>query len=200
MIAVQNLVLGDLLAGVSGHAAHGCRQTGQGSAFDFVVWRVVADGGNQMIPLQLVRVLLRLRKCPGQLVFVLSVALIDSGFGRNVSCCGHHSQTFGTVGVSGEIGIAARYGAAVHEQLRSIGECVFDRIGIEVLIDHVTAIVTTTAGDGFHRPVILHPAAFIDVVDQEVTDRTATEPQKSVELLNLIVQRLGVFRHRRDGR
>ena len=65
MLAVHHLLERHFLSGMSCHAAHRCHDTGHAAAFDFVVLFVVADGGNQMLPFVLVRIVLfRLRKLP----------------------------------------------------------------------------------------------------------------------------------------
>ena len=45
------------------------------------------------------------------------------------------------VGVAGELVVAAVDAAAVEEQLGAVGERVFDRVVVEVLIDGVAAVV-----------------------------------------------------------
>src|SRR5262249_42725910 len=61
-------------------------------------------------------------------------------------------------------------------------------IAVEVLVNVVAAVVPTAAGLGTHRPGILHPAAFIDVVNQEIAIRATASPQEGVKAANLVKQ------------
>ena len=46
----------------------------------------------------------------------------------------------------------------------------------------------TAVSFGRDREGVFHPAAFIDVVDQEVAEESAAGPQERVELANLVGQ------------
>ena len=52
VLVLQDLVVGDDLAGVGGHAAHRGDQAGLGAALDLVVGLVLADGVDQVVPFQ----------------------------------------------------------------------------------------------------------------------------------------------------
>ena len=92
------------------------------------------------------------------------------------------------VGVAGEFLVAAVDVAAFEEQLGAVGEGVLDRVGVEVLVDAVAAVVPAAGALGLDRPGVLHPAAFVDVVDQEVAEAAAAGPEEAVELLDLVQQ------------
>ena len=82
---------------------------------------------------------------------------------------------------------------------RAILEGVFHRVGIEVLV-HVRAavgggfIMTSAKGLAFHRPIVLHPAEMIDVVDVEIGETSAAGPEERVEALDLPHQLAGLPR------
>ena len=97
-------------------------------------------------------------------------------------------RALGAVGVAGELVVAAGHGAAFRNSLRAVGEGVLDRVGVEVLIDVVAAVVPAAAGLGLDRPGVLHPAALVDVVDEEVAEAAAAGPQEAVEPLDLVQQ------------
>src|SRR5437867_535622 len=48
-------------------------------------------------------------------------------------------------------------------------------------------------------PGILHPTAFVDVVDKEVAICAPAEPKEAMEVVNLILKLVHVFRLLRDG-
>ena len=96
--------------------------------------------------------------------------------------------------VTGEFLITARNCATVDEQLCAVVKRVLHRIRVEILIDAVTAIVTSAAGFATYGPRILHPAGFINVVNQEVADRSAAQPEKSVKTADLVQQLAHTFR------
>ena len=52
----------------------------------------------------------------------------------------------------------------------------------------VPAVVPSAEGLGLHRPGVLDPAALVDVVDEEVAERSAAEPEEAVEALDLVHQ------------
>ena len=84
-----------------------------------------------------------------------------------------------------------------HEELGPVGERVFDRVVVEILIDAVAAIVPAAGGVGLDRPGTLHPAEFVDVVDVEVAVAAAAGPEEAVEPLDLIHQVADPVRLRR---
>jgi len=60
-------------------------------------------------------------------------------------------------------------------------------------------VVVPAAGAlGLHRPVALHPAALVDVVDEEVAVAAAAGPQEAVELADLVLQLAHLLRPRPD--
>src|SRR6186997_3203110 len=95
--------------------------------------------------------------------------------------------------------------ASVHNKLRAVGERVFCRIRIEILV-HVgdafgtLAVMAATQRLGFDRPGVLHPAEVIDMVDVKVAVASAARPKEAVEVLNLPKQfaHAGGLRHRRE--
>src|SRR5262245_15870760 len=49
----------------------------------------------------------------------------------------------------------------------------------------MVAVVAAAAGLSFNRPVVLHPATLVDVVDIEVAIESAASPQEAVEAADL---------------
>ena len=95
---------------------------------------------------------------------------------------------------------AAGDAAAFHEELRLVGERVLDR-GVEVLIDVVTAIMGAAHAQGMDRPCVLHPAAVVDDVDEEVAVAPAAGPEEAMEPPDLVfhVGDVGRLRRRLHG-
>ena len=73
------------------------------------------------------------------------------------------------MGVACKLLMATWNDSSLEIHLRSIFKGVFDGILIKVLIDIVVLEMSSAASLGFNRPRVLHPAAFINIVDQEVT-------------------------------
>ena len=81
-------------------------------------------------------------------------------------------------------------------QFGSIGERVLDRVATKVLIDVIPPVMASTGALCLDGPGILHPAAFVDVVDEIVTERAATRPDETVEAADLVEQLALVFLRR----
>ena len=75
MLAIEHLVAGDDLAGMSGHAPHGRDQTRFHAALHFAVGLVVANGVGEMFPFQLIEFRLRLIESPNLIGFLVSNVL-----------------------------------------------------------------------------------------------------------------------------
>src|SRR4051794_18588913 len=89
---------------------------------------------------------------------------------------------------------------AFEQQLGTVVKRVFDGIRVEVLVDAVAAVSACAGGHGLHGPGVFHPAAFVDVVDEEVAIAAAAGPQEPVELPDLVEQLAdvaGLGRHER---
>src|SRR4051794_10740175 len=89
---------------------------------------------------------------------------------------------------------------AFEQQLGTVVKRVFDGIRVEVLVDAVAAVSACAGGHGLHGPGVFHPAAFVDVVDEEVAIAAAAGPQETVELPDLVEQLAdvaGLGRHER---
>ncbi len=80
--------------------------------------------------------------------------------------------------ITGEFGRRPVDAATVELELAAILEGVFDRVGVKVLVNIVATEMPAAKPLGFDGPVILHPAALVDVVDQKVAVRPAAGPQK----------------------
>src|SRR5688572_30473180 len=79
---------------------------------------------------------------------------------------------------------------AIHEETGTVFEDVFDRVGVEVLVDVGAAIgcgfvMAAAEGLGFDGPGVFHPAEMIDVVNKEVAEATAAGPEEAVETADL---------------
>ncbi len=118
---------------------------------------------------------------------------------------GDVGRTLGTVARSWRIPGGAGHRAAVEPQLGSVVKGVFDAVAVEVLVDVVAPVVAAAHGLGLHRPGVLHPAAFVDVVNVEVAVAAAAGPQEAVEVFDLphqlvLVGGLGLGEGRAHGR
>ncbi len=93
--------------------------------------------------------------------------------------------------VAGEFLLAVRDIASLQEKLSAVGEGVFHRVVVEVLVDLVAAEMPAARGLGGNRERVLHPAAFIDVVDQEIAVTAAAGPKEGMEAFDLPKQLIG---------
>ena len=155
-VAVEHLVESDDLAGVGGHAAHRRDQAGLGAALHFVVGLVVADGVDQVVPFQLIRIGLGLRDRPRparpwSMLWPLKVRHL----GRRVAGRRRSRPPPWCRGRSWRTRCGSLDRAAVEKQLGAVGERVFDRVGVEVLIDGVATVVPAAEGRRLHRPGLL---------------------------------------------
>src|SRR5690606_8203494 len=139
---------------------------------------------------------------PLHVVLIELLALVNRAMRRPVTLLRDERHAFAAMGIAGELVVAARHAAAIHEQLRAVGKRVFDRVVVEVLIDRIAAEVAAAAGLRANRPGIFHPATLVDVVNVEVAIRAAAGPQKAVETLYLVHQLADVvgLRSGREGR
>src|SRR5262249_42610172 len=116
------------------------------------------------------------------------VAPVNTAASRDVAGGRDDGRAFGPMRVAGELLMAAGHVPAFEEELGAVGESVFDRVAIEVLIDVVAAVSPAAGSLGLHRPGVLHPATLIDVVNQEVAIRAAAGPEERMEFLDLVKQ------------
>ena len=188
MLAIEHFVISHLNTGVSRHSSHAGYQAGFDPSLDFVVRHILADRVDQIVPFELIRVRLRLWPFPEDIVAGHVLTLVNPALSRRVPRGRDHRAPLGSVGVASKLIVATWDGAPVDEHLRAVCERVLDRIGIEVLVDAIVSIVPSSGSHRVDRPVFLHPAAFVDVVDQEVADSTATGPKESVESAQLVEQ------------
>src|ERR1035441_2767309 len=130
VLAVHHLVEGDELSGVGGHTPHGSHQAGLGTALDFVVGLVLTDGLDQVLPLEVIGRVLRLRVSPEQILIRRRglagpsgdlLPLVDPRTARRVRRSGDDGRALGTVRVAGELVVASGHIAAVVKQLDAIG-------------------------------------------------------------------------------
>ncbi len=104
------------------------------------------------------------------------------------------------VGVAGEFLVAAVDVPPLQEHLAAVGKRVLDRVGVEVLVDIIGAIAAGAGALCRNRPAILHPAALVDIVDQEVAEAAAAGPEEPVEPLDLVQQLADAVRLRAGQR
>src|SRR5262249_59272300 len=114
------------------------------------------------------------------------VALVDAWLGRRVARGRDDRRAAGAVRVAGEFLVAPGDVAALEQQLRAVGERVLDRVGVEVLIDVLAAIIAAARPRRTHGKRVLHPGALVNVVNQEVAERPAAGPQERMEALDLV--------------
>ena len=96
--------------------------------------------------------------------------------------------------IAGELLVAAVDVSAFEKELGAVAERIFDGVRVEVLIDEAFTIGTSARAHGLDGPGVLHPAAFVDVVDEEVAIAAAAGPKEAVEPLDLIQQLVDVGR------
>ncbi len=195
MLAVEDFIVGNDLTGVRGHPAHRRDQTGFGAAFRLVEWLVHADCFYKVVPFELVRVRLGLRERPDDVFFFVHIlSPVDAALCRRVGPIGDDRGPLVAVGVAGELAMATVDTPAIKKQFRAVGEGVFDRVIIKVLVHRVATIMATSDRLGFDRPGTLHPAAFVYVMYVKVAEAATTCPEEAVKPLDLIVQFADTFR------
>src|SRR5205823_2057693 len=114
------------------------------------------------------------------------LAAVDARGRAAIVRFGNDGHAFAAVSPAIVDGHGANHATAVHIHFRAVREGVFDRVGVEVLIDVIVAIrifAVMTAADalGFDRPGAFHPAKLIDVVNVEVAVAAAGGPEEAVE-------------------
>ena len=188
MLAIEHFVISHLNAGVSRHSSHARYHACFDPSLDLVVRHILADGIDQIVPFELIRVRLGFWTLPEDIVTGHVMTLVNPALGRRVARCRDHRAALGSVGVAGKLVVATWNRAPVDEHLGAVSKRVLDRIGIKVLVDAIVSIVPSSGSYSIDRPVFLHPAAFVDVVDQEVADSAAAGPKKSMESAQLVEQ------------
>src|SRR5262249_1197735 len=103
---------------------------------------------------------------------------------------GHDRYALAAVSVAGVNVITAIHAATIHRHFPAVGECVFDRIGIEILVDvgfavGIVAIVASTQRLRFNGPRVLHPAEVVDMMNVKVAEASTAGPKETVEVPNL---------------
>ena len=93
--------------------------------------------------------------------------------------------------VTGKFVPGSLHVAAIEVKPRAVWVDELYGVGIEVLVERITPIVTATHAMGFHRPSAFHPTAFVDLVNVVIAENTAASPEESVKALDLI----GEFAH-----
>src|SRR5207245_5287121 len=78
--------------------------------------------------------------------------------------------------------------AAIVEEFDAIGPGVLDRVGIQILVERIAAIVAAAQGLGFDGPGTFHPGAFVDLVDEEIAENAAAGPEEGMEVADLVKQ------------
>src|SRR5690606_33480626 len=97
-----------------------------------------------------------------------------------MAALGNDRQPFASVRDAGVIAHTSGHAPPLEEKPGAVGKRILHGVHIEVLIDAVSPIMASPARLGADRPRILHPAAFVDVVDVEIAEAAATRPQKAV--------------------
>ena len=82
---VECVFVRHFLAGMGGHAAERSNHAGGRAAFDFVVRLILPNGGDQLIPFQLVRMRLGLFRLPNQLVVIDLLATVNAALGGRMA-------------------------------------------------------------------------------------------------------------------
>ena len=129
---------------------------------------------------------------------------MNAGRQPAIAVLGNDRHAFAAVGIRGINGNAAVVAPAIHDELGAVGEGVFNRVVVEVLVHVIAAIMAAAQRLGLDRPGVLHPAEMIDVVDVKVAVAPAAGPEEAVEVLNLPEQftrfARPFFRERRSDR
>ena len=199
MVTVQHLIIRDRAPGVRRHAAHRRHEARFHPTLHLVVGPVGADRADEIIPLDLVGIGLGLREGPEHILRREVVSLVNPRLRRDVALLRNHREALRTVRPTGVFRLRSRLTPAFKEKLRAVAKRIFHRVGVEILIDAVAAIVPPAVGLRLHRPRALHPRTFVDIVNVEIAERPAARPHETVESLNLIHQvgLVGRLRRRR---
>lgn len=194
MVGIQHLVVCNRLARVAGHAPHGGDYGGGDSALAFVVLLVVPNGFEKVVPLILIGIALgnasstfTSAKHPGN-VAVWALAFVDACLRSMTAWAGDECIALGSMGMAGEFALAAWHVATVEVELGLVGEGVLDGVVVEVLVDIFPAVVASTLALCLDWPCVLHPAAFVNIMDEEVAVGAARQPEKAVEATYLVEQ------------
>ena|SRR5688572_13930954 len=126
MFAVEHVVIGNDLAGVGGHATHRGDHAGFDTALDFVVFFVLTNCLEQVIPFELIWIGFWLRKCPEQICPAYVVTFEGSASSWGMRRAGNNGDPFRTMCIAGKFIMASHDIAAIHEELGSVGKSVFD--------------------------------------------------------------------------
>ena len=161
---------------MNGAPAHRHRKAGVCAPGYFIERFVVADGFDEVFPFQFVRVGLGLWERPDHVCPGLIVALEKTAFGGCMDKGGDHRRTPGADGIAREFIVTSGHVTRVNEQFRSVGESVFHRVVVEVLIDGIAAIEPPPLPLRPDRPRTFHPAAFIDVMCDVIMKHPAAGP------------------------
>src|SRR6266705_2374871 len=94
-------------------------------------------------------------------------------------------HAFAAVRVAGVNVVATVDAASIHHELASVGERVFHRVVVEVLVHRIAAVMAAAQRLGLDRPGVLRPAEMINMVDVKVAEAPTARPQEAVEALNL---------------
>ena len=119
--------------------------------FHFVVRFVFADRGDEEVPLALIGVRLGAGRGPNEVFLGESLAFEDAALGAPDAFV-EDGAALAAVDIPGELFVAADDVAAVHVELRAVGECVLDRVLVEVLVDAVVLVVPPAGRLRLDRP------------------------------------------------
>src|ERR1035437_5532195 len=124
MLAVEDFLEGDFLAGVGGHAAHAGDEAGFDTALGLVIRLVVADGIHQIVPFVQIGILLACGDFGGPEQFRTIHGLAFEYHGRTgaVVGFGDDGHAFAAVRVAGINVVAAVDAAAIHVHLGAVGK------------------------------------------------------------------------------
>ena len=92
------------------------------------------------------------------------------------------------MGVAGKPSVGAAHVPAEVEELGAVGIGVFDRVGVEVLVDRLAPVVAAAHRVGLDRPGALHPGTLVDLVNVVVAVHAAGGPEEAVEPPDLVEQ------------
>ena len=87
--------------------------------------------------------------------------------------------------VGGKLVLAVADVPTFKEELGSVLPSILTGVVVEVLVHVRAAIRASAAPPDVGGEVVLHPAGFVNVVDEEVAEAATRRPEKAVEALDL---------------
>ena len=190
-VGSHGLVPGDLAARLGGHPPEDAGHGGLGAELRFVIGLVLANGREQQVVLDLVRVLVvSAGRLPDLVGRRRLIALEDP---RHVLPFAQDRRPLAAVDHDAKELPAAGHPPALGHQPRAVGKRVLHRVMIEELVG-LGAGLATALPLGRNGPRALDPTTDVEVVNQPVQEETAVEPGVAGVVADLVAQLADVRR------